>query len=106
MNDVIHSKRLLQKKIGLELCVLIKKRYNQLSACISFQEIIVNGFGKAEALSGNLKGYYSLRLNANYRLIVRPKSEDLSTDSLGKCDTVIVRGVVDYHGRKNNWIIP
>lgn len=28
LNDVSHSKRLLQKKIGLELIVAIKKRYN------------------------------------------------------------------------------
>ena len=106
LNDVSHSKRLLQKKIGLDLTVAIKKRYNQILSCSSFYEVIKNGFGKPEALKGNLKGYYSLRLDANNRLILRPKSSDLTAESLMKCDTVIVKGVIDYHGKGNNWIIP
>ena len=106
LNDVSHSKWLLQKKIGIELSISIKRRYNQIHSCNSFYEIIQNGFGKPESLSGDLKGYYSLRLNANYRLIIRPKSKDLSVGGLKKCDTVIVKGVIDYHGKGNNWIIP
>lgn len=106
LNDVSHSKRLLQKKIGLEITVAIKKRYNQILSCNSFIEIIQNGFGKPESLTGNLKGYFSLRLDANNRLIIRPKSADLTAESLKKCDTVIVKGVIDYHGKGNNWIVP
>lgn len=61
-----------------------------------------------EALAGDLKGSYSLRVSANYRLIVKPKTNDLSAESLGSCDTLIIEGVVDYHGKgkKNSWIIP
>ena len=59
-------------------------------------------------MEGNLKGYYSLRVSANYRLIVRPITDDLSIEKLKECDTVIVKGVTDYHGKNNkhNWIIP
>ena len=56
LNDVIHSKKLLQKKIGLELTRLIKKRYNQIHSCNSFYELQKFGLGKIESLSGNFKG--------------------------------------------------
>ncbi len=61
-----------------------------------------------ESLEGEYKGSYSLRVSANYRLIVRPKAGDLSAESLKKCDTLIIEGVIDYHGKgkKFSWIIP
>lgn len=64
--------------------------------------------GKKESLEGDRKGAYSLRVSANYRLIVKPKSEDLSVESLKNCDILIIEGVIDYHGKgkKCSWIIP
>ena len=63
---------------------------------------------KMESLDADLKGSYSLRLTGNYRLIIKPKADDMSPESLKKCDTVIIEGVIDYHckGAKYNWIIP
>ena len=32
---------------------------------------------------------------------------DSSPESLKECDTVIIKGIVDYHGEQvNNWLIP
>lgn len=55
-----------------------------------------------------MKGLYSLTVSANYRLIIKPKNEDYSAESLINCDTFIIEGVIDYHGKgsKRNWIIP
>ncbi len=106
LNDVCHSKNLMQKRIGFDLTRAVKKRYNEIRACASFYEILQNGIGKVEALSGNFKGLYSIRLSANFRLIIYPKSKDLTKSSLEKCDTVIVKGVIDYHGNRINWLIP
>ena len=106
LNDVIHSRDMLQKRIGLKLTRVIKNRYNQIRACNSFYEIQQNGLGKIESLSGNFKGYYSIRLDANFRMVLKPKSTDLSVESLKSCDTVIIKGVIDYHGKGNNWVIP
>lgn len=47
-------------------------------------------------------------LSANYRIIIKPVSDDLSAESLKVCDTLIIEGVIDYHGKgsKHSWIIP
>lgn len=72
----------------------------------SFYALHSSGIGKMEALQGNYQGCYSLRVSANYRLIVRPKTEDLSAEALKKCDTILIEGVIDYHGTGNHWLIP
>lgn len=86
----------------------VKKRYNQLLAFPSFLSLQQSGIGKPESLEGDLKGSYSLRVSANYRLIIKPLAEDLRAENLKNCDTVIIQGVIDYHGRgkKYHWLIP
>ncbi len=108
LNDVRNSRNLMRKEIGAELTKAVKKRYNQIIAFSSFSELQRARIGKLEALEGDRKGTYSLRLSANHRLIIKPQSEDLSAESLKKCDIVIIKGVIDYHGtsKKSSWIIP
>lgn len=107
LNDVCNSKNLMSKAIGAELTKAIKKRYNQIVAFFSFSTLQQSGIGKMESLEGDYKGSYSLRVSANYRLIVKPNTKDLSAESLKKCDTLIIEGVIDYHGKgkKFSWII-
>lgn len=108
LNDVRDSRNLMKKEIGAELTKAVKKRYNQIVAFSSFSALQQSGIGKMESLEGDRKGSYSLRVSANYRLIVKPRVEDLSAESLKSCDTLIVEGVIDYHGKgkKISWIIP
>ena len=108
MNDVRSSQNLMKKEIGAELTKAVKKRYNQIMAFSSFSALQQSGIGKMESLEGDHKGSYSLRVSANYRLIVKPKTEDLGAESLKKCDILIIEGVIDYHGKgkKFSWIIP
>lgn len=86
----------------------VKKRYNQIISFSSFSALLLSGIGKMESLEGNWKGSYSLRVSVNFRLIVKPKSKDRGAESLKKCDTLIIKGVIDYHGKgtKYSWIIP
>ena len=88
--------KLLTAKIGLSKTV--KQRYNQIEACENFKEYMNTGLGIPHPLSNKLKDYYAIRITGNYRLIVRPES--LSSDK------IIIKGVLDYHGDKNEWIIP
>lgn len=108
MNDVRNSENLMRKAVGAELTKAVKKRYNQIIAFSSFLALQQSGIGKMESLEGGRKGLYSLRISANYRLIVKPEANDLSSESLKKCDTLTIKGVIDYHGKgtKYNWIIP
>lgn len=108
LNDVRHSHNLMKSKIGAELTKAVKKRYNQLLAFSSFLSLLQSGIGKMESLEGDLKGSYSLHLSSNYRFILKPKAKDHSTESLKLCDTLIIEGVMDYHGKGNkyNRIIP
>jgi plasmid maintenance system killer protein len=108
MNDVQNSNILMIKEIGLELTKAVKKKYNQMIAFSSFSSLLESRIGKMEPLIGDKKGSYSLCLIANYRLIVAPNTDSRSIEGLRICDTIIIRGVMDYHGQgaKNNWIIP
>ena len=108
LNDVRNSKNLMKKEIGAELTNAVKKRYNQIVSFSSFSALQLSGLGKMESLEGDLKGSYSLRVSANYRLVVKPNAKDLSAESLKRCDTLIIEGVIDYHGKgkKISWIIP
>ena len=108
LNNVKKSKNLMCKAIGAELTRAVKKRYNQMIAFSSFQKLQQSKIGKFESLEGDMKGSYSLTVSANYRLIIKPKTKDQSAESLINCDTFIIEGVIDYHGKgsKRNWIIP
>ena len=108
MNDRYYSKGLLKKRIGPQLTAAIKTKVNEIESYDNFFLLQQFCTGKIESLIGDLKGCYSLRLTANYRLIIKPKAPDFSPESLIICKTVIIKGVIDYHDRSNrrNWLIP
>ncbi len=97
---------LMSTKLGKDLTRTIKKRCDQLEAAANFSIYLSTGLGKPHSLSGNLKGCYGISISGNIRLIVRPDAESLDPASLTKCDSVIIEGVMDYHGQKQEWLIP
>lgn len=96
---------LMRKEIGDELAKGVKKRLGELRAAANFSIYLSTGLGKPHPLSGNLKGFYSISISGNFRLIVKPEAPGLDPESLEKCDLIIIRGVVDYHGQKHEWLI-
>jgi plasmid maintenance system killer protein len=96
--------KLMKKKLG-NLARNTKKRYEQLKAAANFSIYLSTGLGKPHSLAGNLKGYYGINISSNIRLVVRPDVENLDPASLEKCDSVIIKGVLDYHGQKYEWLI-
>lgn len=98
----------MKRKIGADFTKTVKKRYNQMISFSTFYALQRSKIGKMESLEGDRKGSYSLTVSANYRLIIKPKAKDQSSESLKNCDTFVIEGVIDYHGKgsKNNWIIP
>ena len=94
------------KKIGLDLARKFKQRFNELEACSNFKQYLDNGIGKPHPLVGDLDKLYGISLNKNYRLIVEPITDKLDDDSLRKCNEINIKGVMDYHDGKNEWLIP
>ncbi len=104
--DVAFSKRLLIKKIGAEKAKAIKKRCVDLLQSANFLYYLNNGLGKPHMLTGDMKTQCGVSLTGNYRLIIEPESESLTDEAFAKCESVIIIGIVDYHGGKNEWLIP
>ncbi len=98
--------KLMKKKMGNIIARSIKKRYDNLKAAANFSIYLSTGLGKPHPLFGNLKGYYGISISGNIRLVVRPETDSLDSASLKECDTIIIKGVVDYHGQKHEWLIP
>ncbi|KSV58138.1 hypothetical protein [Acetivibrio ethanolgignens] len=100
-------KGLMKKQIDPELTRAVKKRYDQLRAADNFYIFQATGLGKPHSLTG-MEGCYGVHVTANWRLVVKPIANDTLPETLKNCDTVQIKGVVDYHGKgaKNNWIIP
>ena len=96
----------LKKTIGIDMTKSLKKRIDQLRAADNFKEFLDIGLGDPHPLVGNLDKLFGIKINKNYRLIVKPVSDKLDDDSLSKCKKVNLKGVADYHDGKCEWLIP
>ena len=98
---------LMKRLIGAELTRSVKKRYDQLKSANNFSIYLSTGLGKPHSLT-DMEGCYGVHITANWRLIIQPIADNTSAEALKVCDTVQIKGVVDYHGKgaKSNWIIP
>ena len=96
----------LIKKVGVELSRKIKERMNQMMSSPNFKAYLDYGIGKPHPLTGDLDNLYGIFLNKNIRLIIEPLVEKRDIESLMMCKNVNIKGVVDYHGSKKEWLIP
>ena len=103
---IINDPKEVQKKIGLEMAKTLKRRFNELKASSNFKEYLDMGIGKPHSLLGELNKCYGISINKNYRLIVEPLVESLDIESLKECQNINIKGVVEYHAGKYEWLIP
>lgn len=61
--------------------------------------------GNPHSLIEDLQNYYAVDINALTRLVIKADSKDLSSEELKKCKTVIIIGIIEYHGGKDEWLI-
>lgn len=101
--ELFSNLELMKKKLKIEHIKMIVKRVNELKAFNNFQELLNSSIGKPERLTNS--EYYSLRIDKNYRLIIKPLIKVYSAEEFLTCESIEIKGVVDYHGGKNNWII-
>ena len=93
----------MKKKIPLDWVRTVKKHLDRLRAAAVFGDFLRLNLGHPEKLKGNNAGRYSLHINGNVRLIIEPNEKG---DAVMICEVVQIKGVVDYHGDKENWYIP
>lgn len=106
LEKLLNDSNKLIRKIGLEMTKMIKKRFNEMQSSPNFKEYVSYGLGKPHPLTGNLNKLYGIHLNKNYRLIVEPLVEIFNDINLKKCKNVNIKGVVNYHDGKMEWLIP
>lgn len=96
VQKVMSDMQELNGEIGTEMTKMVKKRYNEIESAENFQEFMKNNLGHPHPLKGDLDEFFGVGITGNYRLVVKSKDNK----------TIIVRGVIDYHGDKYNWLIP
>jgi len=96
----------MQKTHGIDFAKIAKRRCAQIIAMPNFSEYLALGLGNPHSLTGEFNGFYSVSIIGSKRLILEPICADLSAESLKVCNELILKGVVDYHGQKDEWIIP
>lgn len=107
VRKIICDAKVLQRKVGLEMGRKIKQRMNQLEAAENFNQYLTKiALGKPHPLDGNLDKCFGISITANYRIVVEPLETKLDIESLKNCKILNIKGVLDYHGGKNEWIIP
>lgn len=106
LEKILNDSNKLIRKIVLEMARMVKKRFNEMKASPNFKEYVSCGLGKPHPLTGNLDKLYGIHLNKNYRLLVEPLVKVLDDINLEKCKNVNIKGVVDYHDGKIEWLIP
>ncbi len=92
---------LMKRKLDAKIIKAIYKRFFELQAFESSSDLIVSGLDHPHYLTGNYKGLLARSVDKKYRLI-------LSFSNIEKGETkqvATIKGVVDYHGAKDKWII-
>lgn len=98
---------LLIRKVGKDIAKSILKRLRQLESFVNVKELLNSGIDKPHLLEGNFYGFIGWSITDKMRLILDlniDKNQKYSEEVLNKKE-VFIKGVVDYHGNKNEWII-
>lgn len=83
-DKIWHGKR--SRKLPGDIQQVARRKLRMLNAALIIEDLKVPPGNRLEALKGDLKGYYSIRINKQWRIIFQWDS--------GKCQQV---EIVDYH---------
>ena len=97
----------LIKRVGLPNAKQIKKRLDHLDAFKNIYELMGSRIDNPHLLKENLYGCIAWSITGNLRLILDLKFEKNQKYDLeiAKREKISIKGVVDYHGGKDEWII-
>ena len=85
--DIYHgSESKAARKIGRELWDRVQQKLDLLNACNSIEDLRIPPANRLEKLRGDLAGFYSIRVNQQYRIVFKFAN--------GNCEEV---RCTDYH---------
>lgn len=91
----------MQKELPLLWVKKIKAIISMFRKSKNFGDFLEAKVGKPERLKGYVEQVYSIHITRNVRLII----ELIDEESIKLCEVIEVKGVNDYHGKKENWYI-
>ena len=96
----------LVRKIGPQLAKATIRRMNELDSFRNLVELFSGGLDNPHWLEANLYGCISWSISGNFRLILDTGMKPNETKlDYSLSEKIIIKGVVDYHGGKNEWLI-
>lgn len=98
--DMLTDSERLKKELSFKTSKALVKRLFELEAMDNDKELLSSGLDNPHYLKGNFKGYVAWSIDRKYRLIL-----EFDECSDNKNNKVTIKGVVDYHGAKDEWII-
>ncbi len=70
--DIFHgSDTKAARRIARELWDRVRQKLDLMNACTSIEDLRVPPANRLEKLRGNLAGFYSIRVNQQYRIVFR-----------------------------------
>ena len=59
------------KSLPVDICLVARRKLFQINEAKTLNDLKVPPGNRLEALKGNLKGFYSIRINRQYRIVFR-----------------------------------
>ena len=98
----------IAKKHGNEFARRLQKRMAELSSYECVFELFNSKLGSPHYLKGDLDTCLAVSITGNLRLVLETGISQKSRNALDvmKLKQIEIKGVVDYHGDKYEWLVP
>ena len=98
----------ISKKHGIEFAKRLQKRLSELEAVQNIKELFELKLGNPHFLKGQFDSCISISITGNFRLLLETgiNQKNRNVQEVEMLEEIEIKGVVDYHGNKNEWIIP
>lgn len=108
VEKVLTDAKQLVKKVGKPIAKTIIKRLDQLSAFSNIGELMRSGIDNPHPLNNNFYGSIGWTITGKLRFILDvglEKKETYIESVVNLKEKITIKGVTDYHGDKDEWII-
>ena len=105
LEELFSNFKIISKEHGMPFAKILYRRIAELQAYEKVQDLFNANLGSPHFLKGDLKAYISISLIKNLRIILDTSKISDDINEILESRKIFIKGVVDYHGSKNKWII-